>query len=108
MSTQSKIFALAAALSILAGAAAHAEQVTQSQQVSYADLNLSTKAGMQTLMSRISGAAKDVCGPAPEVREKDRGYQACVNAAVDGALAAVIRSAGTRQLAVNIQRQHGG
>jgi UrcA family protein len=110
MSIQFKSIAFAAALATLAGAA-HAQtvdRVDQTQSVSYADLNLSSQAGMNTLMARIDGAAKTVCGSAPDVREMDRRYSACLKAATAAALAEVTRTSGSSHLAVNLQRQHGG
>ena len=111
MTRQLKSLAFAAALSALAGAAAHAQtidRVTQSQSVFYADLNLSTEGGMKTLITRIHGAAKNVCGPEPDSREWQTSYQACIKAASDSALVQVARAAGSSQMAVNVQRRHGG
>jgi UrcA family protein len=111
MCTPLKSLAFAAAFSILAGAAAHAQTAefqVQSQAVSYADLDLSQAAGVNTLMSRINGAAKNVCGPAPDAREWHTAYQACIKSAVDQAVAQVSRSAEANHLAMNIRRQHGG
>lgn len=122
MCTSLKSLAFAAALSALAGAAAHARPVglqglsvptpasgeqIQSETVSYADLDLSRDAGVRTLMARLNGAARNVCGPMPDPREWASPYQACVNSAVDRALADVSRSTHT-SLAMNAQRRHGG
>jgi UrcA family protein len=106
-----KSLAFAAALSVLAGATAHAQTVdlqVRSQTVSYADLDLSQAAGVNTLMARINGAAKNVCGPAPDAREWHTAYQACIQSAVNQAVSEVSRSVEANHLAMNIQRRHGG
>lgn len=108
MCKQLKSLAIAAALSALAGAAAHAQTITQSRTVSYADLDLSSRAGMNTLMSRINSAAQDVCGLPPDARESHTAYDACIKAAVNGALVQVAHADVSRQLAANAQRRHGG
>lgn len=114
MTRQLKTLAFAAALSALAAGVAHAQtvvsidRVTQSQSVSYADLDLSSQAGMKTLTARINSAAKTVCGPAPEYRESRTGYDACIKSAVDHAMIQVARAAEASRLALNSQRQHGG
>jgi UrcA family protein len=121
MSRQLKSLAFAAALATLAGAAANARPVglqgvsvptvagdqIQTESVFYADLDLSREAGVQTLMTRINGAAKNVCGPAPDVRELHSTYQSCVDSAVNGALTDVSRATKVN-LAMNSQRRHGG
>jgi UrcA family protein len=113
-----KSLAFAAALSTLAGAAAHAQTVegfaisvdrmTQSQSVSYADLDLTSAAGMKTLTTRINSAAKTVCGPAPEYRESRTPYETCVKSAADHAMIQVARAAEASRLAMSSQRRHGG
>jgi UrcA family protein len=122
MSRPLKPLAFAAALSALAGAAAHAQPVglkgiavdtagdrlVQSETVSYADLDLSRAEGVKTLMRRIDGAAKDVCGPEPDIREWRSPYQACVKSAVDQALADVNRASEANRLAMAAQRRRGG
>ena len=120
MSYQLKSIAVAAALSALTGAAAHAQstglsgfavsvdRVTQSQMVSYADLDLNSAAGMNTLTARINTAAKTVCGPAPEYRDSRTPFEACVKSATDHAMIEIARAAGTNHLATNSQRRHGG
>ena len=119
MCAQLKSLAFAAALSTLAGAAAHAQsigltgiavsvdRVTQSQSVSYADLNLASAAGMKTLTTRINSAAKTVCGPSPEYRESRTPFEACVGSATDHAMIQVARAAEASHLAMNSQRRHG-
>ncbi len=123
MTAHLKSLALAAALSALAGAAAQAHPVglsgiavptvvgdrqIESEQVSYADLDLGSAAGMKTLMTRINSAAKDVCGPAPEYRESRTPYEACIKSAADQDVIEVARAAGANPLAMNALRQHGG
>lgn len=113
MSRHQKSLAFAAALSALAGAAAHAQTavfgdlVTKSQPVPYADLDLSSQAGMKTLTARINGAAKTVCGPAPEYRESHTPYDACIKSAVDHAMIQVARAVEASRLALNSQRRGG-
>ena len=120
MCAQLKSIAFAAALSTLAGAAAHAQsvgltgiavsvdRVTQSQSVSYADLDLTSAAGMKTLTTRIDSAAKTVCGPGPEYRDSRTPYETCVKSAEDRAMIQVARTAEASHLALNSQRRHGG
>jgi UrcA family protein len=113
MTRHLKSLAFAAALSALTGAAAHAQSVsfdsvTQSQSVSYADLDLTSQAGMKTLAARINGAAKTVCGPAPEYRDSRTPYDACIKSASDHAMIQVARAAETSRLVMNSSRRHGG
>lgn len=120
MCSQLKSIAFAAALSTLAGAAAHAQsigltgisvsgdRVIQSQSVSYADLDLASAAGMKTLTTRIDSAAKTVCGPAPEYRDSRTPFEACVKSAEDHAMIEVARAAEASHLALNSQHRHGG
>ena len=63
----------------------------QSETVTYADLDLGHQAGARALLARINGAAKRVCGPAPDVRETNSPYSRCVGSAVDRAVAEVNR-----------------
>lgn len=56
------LFALAATMTMLAGAPALAEQMSDDMVVRYADLDLSTEAGQKTLETRIDAAAKKYCG----------------------------------------------
>jgi UrcA family protein len=48
--------------------------------VNYADLDISRRAGAEILITRMSGAAAQVCGPAPDVRDLVMYplYRACV------------------------------
>lgn len=122
MSRLLKSLASAAAFAALAGAAAHAQpvglqgiavgaagdRVIQSEAVAYGDLDLSRQEGVKTLMRRIDGAAKSVCGPAPDPREWNSSYQACVKSAVDRAMADVERASDANRLAMAAQRRRGG
>jgi UrcA family protein len=113
MTRHLKSLAFAAALSALTGAAAHAQtasfdSVTQSQSVSYADLDLASQAGVKTLTTRINSAAKTVCGPAPEYRDSRTAYDACIKSAVDHAMIDVVARSEANHLALNSQRRHGG
>jgi len=54
----------------IAGAVPHVNDAGQVvARVSYADLNLSTKAGLVTLYKRIKGAADRACGPQRSYRD---------------------------------------
>jgi UrcA family protein len=61
-----KLVALIAAGFAFVGSAAHAAPDTTSREatVRFADLNLETQAGIETLYSRLNGAARRVCGTA--------------------------------------------
>ena len=59
------------------------------RQVSYADLNLSNRAGAEAMLNRIEAAAQQVCGGKPhngEMQDMTR-YRACVSAAEKKAVA---------------------
>ncbi len=64
---------------------------TQSETVSYADLDLGHQAGARVLLTRIGGAAKRVCGPAPDARQSNSPYYKCVDTAVGRAVTEVNR-----------------
>ncbi len=60
--------------------------------VSFSDLNLRDPAGVATLYRRVHAAAETVCGKGSvDLRQLEQSarYRACVNTAVDGAVAAV-------------------
>lgn len=61
--------------------------------VTYADLDLSTKDGAQTLLKRIDDAALGICGPAPVhsplTPTANTLHERCLREAVDGAVAKV-------------------
>jgi UrcA family protein len=52
--------------------------------VSYADLNLSSRAGAEAMLNRIQAAASRVCGGKPETRQMTdmARYRSCVSTAV--------------------------
>lgn len=64
---------------------------THSKTVKFADLDLSKSEGLNTLLSRIRGAAGEVCAPRPETNDTKgtTAYKKCVGDAVHGAVAKV-------------------
>jgi UrcA family protein len=94
--------------------AENADIVTQSATVSYADLDLSQSAGAHTLLARIHGAAKQVCGQSdehPDLQEITS-YRKCVRQAEDRAVESVHRPMVTTMYAggqkpVRLARQGG-
>jgi UrcA family protein len=90
------------ALSLLGTAGTvSAEPVVRRQNVSYADLDLNSPAGLQTLQRRIRAAVKVVCGPTPELRELNemRAEQECRYKALQQATARVEQAIGGAKLA---------
>ena len=69
--------------------AADPDIATQSRTVSYADLDLTHQAGVQTLKGRIHAAAKSVCGSSNEGLDTIGAYEACVKQAEGRAVADV-------------------
>jgi UrcA family protein len=61
--------------------------------VTYADLDLSTQSGAQTLLKRIDDAALGICGPTPVhsslTPTANTLHQRCLTEAVDGAVARI-------------------
>lgn len=94
---------LTAAAVVLFAAApfAHAAPVVRQERVSYADLDLNTPAGRQTLQRRIRAAVKTVCGPTPELRELNemRAEQECRYRAQQQATAKVETLLGSSRVA---------
>jgi UrcA family protein len=86
---------LAAAMCLPLGA--QADEPVESRVVSYSDLNLSTKAGLETMYARLEAAARDVCGAEPMLLEltRHKAYERCV----DSTLAAAIGGARSASLA---------
>jgi UrcA family protein len=81
------------ALVTLASAAASAnprdaEETVRSEKVNFADLNLSTLAGVNVLYDRITRAAHLVCAPADELAHHTE-FTKCCRTAVDAAIAKV-------------------
>ena len=66
-----------------------ASATTQSVTVSYADLDVSRQAGVDTLYRRIVAAADSACSPKPDTRDlvAHRDWEQCVDLAVDNAVA---------------------
>jgi UrcA family protein len=99
------IVVMGAALTVglLVGVAHGAEPGTEApvKAVHYQDLNLNTNAGVQVLYKRIEGAAKQVCGGL-EIRDLQgmRAHKACVQQAMDGAVAAVNNQMLTQRVAM--------
>ncbi len=87
-------YMIATALSLVIGSAtlsqpalaADPDITTQSTVVSYADLDLAHQAGVQTLLHRIRGAAKSVCGSGAEGVDTIGAYGACIKLAQDRAV----------------------
>ncbi len=75
----------AAALTVLAvSAPAHAAEPA-AKRVAYTDLDLSSRAGVETFNRRIRAAAKSVCGDAPAYRSLAENLRIarCVNDATE-------------------------
>ena len=93
------------ALSLVA-LSAPASAETQSVKVTYADLDLSSQAGMATLEGRIHAAAKKICGKI-EVRKVGDGsaHQRCMDETQASASVEIARVTGNRAvLALNSRR----
>ena len=73
---------LAIGMSLAGGALAapDASEAPRQAIVKYSDLNLANAAGVEALNRRINLAAREVCGPEPDVREigDSQAYRACV------------------------------
>ena len=95
MSTLSNIAALVsvAALGLAGAGAAQAASETgaPSIHVSLADLNLGTQSGAKVALERIHDAARDVCGPAADIRDPAATgrFSACYHDAVNQSVAAL-------------------
>jgi UrcA family protein len=87
-STALAAFALIAGVIGSAPASAGPVMETRSEKVSYADLNVGSLAGAETLYKRIQGAARKVCSPSDgtvgtdQFREWKRCYQTAIANAV--------------------------
>jgi UrcA family protein len=73
---------------VLVASNAHAGGQGRSETVSFADLDLSTSAGVEALYGRIHAAARHVC---TEPSEQLRDYMACVSKAEGEAVGKVNR-----------------
>jgi UrcA family protein len=60
---------------------------TRKKTVSYADLNLGSKAGQESMVRRIKAAGKEVCSPQPAKLTNSKDYKNCYDGAMSGALA---------------------
>ena len=83
----------AAALALVGTLQAQAGDINPQRQivVSYDDINVRQPAGARILLARIDIAARDVCGPAPDMRQLGawESYRACAKTAADNAMAAL-------------------
>ncbi|HLT91062.1 MAG TPA: UrcA family protein [Woeseiaceae bacterium] len=81
----------AAALALSPMARAELAHETRAMTVSYADLDVSTSAGLELLHARIRTAARTVCGPWERDKRLDlRGaWRECYDGAVSNAVAAL-------------------
>jgi UrcA family protein len=97
------VMAAALAAGLLVGVAHGAEPGNGApvKTVTYQDINLNTDAGVQVLYKRIHGAAKQVCGGL-EIRDLQgvRAHRACVQKAMDEAVAAVNNQMLTQRVAM--------
>ena len=82
-------FALVAVLGVLGSVQVLAGEPAKSIRVSYADLDLSTQAGAQTLYHRIRGAARQVCGDEGTSYTDKAIWRSCFKNAVGDAVAKV-------------------
>ncbi len=81
------LIAAAVALTTLAAPSVNA-QTAPTAKVFYGDLNLATAAGQATLKSRISGAARAVCGRSDSEDLASRvNHTNCLRTAVNSAMA---------------------
>jgi UrcA family protein len=103
-----------AALALLAAAAclplgAQAGESVETRVVSYADLDLSTTAGLATMYARIEAAAMDVCGDEPSLIElvRQEAYEQCVDSTVAAAVGGA-RSAALAALHASGRRASSG
>lgn len=78
---------------------------TRSVSVQYADLDLSSPAGMATLEGRIAAAARTICGRA-EVRSVHDGadQQRCIRQTQASVSVELARLTGRQELAINTRR----
>jgi len=90
--TRAGLAAFAVCTSLIAYSAS-AEQKVKTQSVTYADLDLSKPAGIQTLYKRIKSAARHVCGPVDQYTfvTPAASFRACFDQAVADAVAKIDR-----------------
>ena len=94
MKTLYRTAALALSLGFIGTAAAQAGGSVHAKNqvlVSYADLNISSKAGAEILLFRLRVAASKSCGGVPQMGDlhAEAAYDACFKQALDGAVAHV-------------------
>jgi UrcA family protein len=87
--TRAALALLAAAVCLPLGV--QAGEPVETRVVSYADLNLSTKAGLEAMYARLEAAAKDVCGEEPMLIEltRHKAYESCVDSTLAAAVSGV-------------------
>lgn len=82
-----------AAFAILFACGAQAGEISPQRQMAirYDDINVKEAAGAQILLARIETASRDVCGPAPDIRNLNgwQLYKGCEKKAVDKAVASL-------------------
>ena len=100
------IASLASAVLVIGAGAVQAERpsVERTATVRYADLNLATQAGVDTLYHRIRVAARNVCG-SPHERQLEirRSIRDCNDAAMENAVAAVEQKAQLPRLRAQLE-----
>ena len=91
--TMQRSILCAAALALVGTFQAQAGEIDTQRQivVSYDDINVRQPAGARILLSRIDVAARDVCGPQPDMRQLGawESYRACTKTAMDNAMSAL-------------------
>jgi UrcA family protein len=93
-----KRVALVATRLAFVGSAAAAAPLTETREVTvhYADLNLESAAGIESLYARIRAAAKQVCGTAERT---DFGAQSAMRTCREAAVASAVAKIGNAALA---------
>src|SRR5271155_4552854 len=91
--TMQRSILCAAALALVGTFQAQAGEINPQRQVvvRYDDINVRQPAGARILLARLDFAAKNVCGPAPDMRELGawESYRACTKSATDTAMSAL-------------------
>ena len=92
--TMQRSILCAAALALVGTAfQAQAGDINSQRQivVSYDDINIHQPAGARILLTRIDVAARNVCGPTPDMRQLGawETYRACTKTATDNAMSAL-------------------
>lgn len=100
------IASLAGAVLVIGSGAVQAERaaVERTATVRYADLNLATQAGVETLYHRIRVAARNVCGsPYERQLEVRRSIRDCNDAAIENAVMTVEQRAQLPRLRAQLE-----